>query len=325
MARAKRRKFSVGDVIRVPAGLVLIYVSILLIIKCVGTFELSPVPVIVLVMGCLVSLLFAVIGIAMSAGPFAPGMCEKNDRDREHSAALAGGTGKEGILKKDKGSRTAYPKLLTSAEACRIAKSILEEKYPGEEARLCCVYTSAMDCGTVLGEEGVSGGWHVDFYLPESKKAVLVRLARGRARISEKPWEITRKSPVEYVFALYGADPDSPEPPALPGSLINSPDIFRITREALSGAVDPELEEYYSPVMVCFPAVYIRYLQDEKSRAALKFPAAPDNAAAVICSSDELYEEDSYLFYIGAESGEILGRHAFRYPNLFYFGNSADW
>ncbi len=320
MAKTKKGGLSAGDLIRAPVGLAVIYVSIVLLIKAAGVFEWSPLPVIVSVMGVLISLLFLALGIVMSARPFAQSVGKPK-------SSAAPGEKKTGIAGKiSRGAKSSYPKLLTSSQAVEAARAALVDKYPehGETARMCCVYTSVLDCKTVVGEGGVSGGWHVDFYLPLQKRVVLVRVARGRAKIMEKDWEATRQSPVEYVFAGYGIGL-VPEPLELPASPADSPEIDRITLEALFPSVDPDLEEYYAPVMVCFPAHYLRYLQDEKTRAALGFPEPPSGSAAVICSSEDLYEEDSFLFYINPETGKILLSHTFRYPDLFTFGNSVDW
>jgi len=65
--------FSVGDAVRIPAGLIFIYLSIIAIKKAIGAFAGEPISAIVTGLGLLVGLLFIGIGLAMVFGSFFSG------------------------------------------------------------------------------------------------------------------------------------------------------------------------------------------------------------------------------------------------------------
>ena len=79
------------------------------------------------------------------------------------------------------------------------------------------------------------------------------------------------------------------------------------------------------PITLCFPAEYLRYLQEEWVREKLRFPPPPRDCVAAIYCTWELYDEDCYVLYAEAETGKVLEKHTFRFPNLFTFGSDVDW
>jgi hypothetical protein len=95
-------------------------------------------------------------------------------------------------------------------------------------------------------------------------------------------------------------------------------------------AVESGLSHQLAPLALVLPAGLLRYLQEEKAREVLAlpsppFPPSPSFCFAAICGGEDAYEEDSYLFYIESVSGKVVKEHVFRFPDLFYFGTSADW
>lgn len=218
---------------------------------------------------------------------------------------------------------------LTAREAFSIASEDLTAAYPGESenAYLCCVYTSVHDSNAVVEIDGTCQAWHFDFFLPTSRALYLVRVQKGSARGKKIEWEKTGKAPIEYTFATYGmqsADRILSEPPPLPGDWFDSPAIVASICDTLWPGDPPENRDVV-PAALFLPAEYLRYLHEQKAREALSFPPAPPDSFAAICTTEELYDEDSYLLYIKANSSEILDTRVFRFPNLFYFGSSMHW
>ena len=232
------------------------------------------------------------------------------------------------FLRKLFGRGSGQKKDLTAKEGYSLALEALRETHPteAEGARLCCIYTAVVDSDMLLDKDGTCRGWHFDFFLPASQKLFLVRVKNGKTRAREISWQKTAKAPVEYVYAMYGAESSaSPEPPRLPDDWLDSPAIVESIHEALDPHRNPKSVEELMPVALCLPADRLRYLQEEKVRKELSFPPAPRYCFAAICTTDDMYDEDCVLLYIEAATGTIAGKHVFRFPNMFYFGSSFNW
>lgn len=232
------------------------------------------------------------------------------------------------LLKKLFGGKDAPKKELTAHEAYALAREELTAKHPAEAegAYLCCFYTSVNEAEMEIQQDGTCRGWHFDFFLPTSRKLCLVRVINRKTSIKEISWERTHKKPVEYIYAMYGmgaGEAVSSEPYKIPDGWFDSPAIIESIQKAMEKYQDPKRE--LVPLALVLPAENLRYLQEEKARDALSFPPPPTYCFAAICGGEDVYEEDSYLFYIESASGRIIKEHAFRIPNIFYFGTSADW
>ncbi len=228
------------------------------------------------------------------------------------------------------GKKSQKPSQLTAREACDAAVQTLRETCPDEagSAYLCCLYTSVHDCNAIVSYSGKCEGWHCDFYLPASKELFLVRIQQGKVKTARKPWQNTVKAPVEYIFALYGMIPElgSPmEPPRLPAQWEDSPRLADAIKRHLTAQAKPDSGLEYEIIMLCMPAANLRDILAPDRREVLNFPLPPPNTMAVICASEELYEEDSVLIYLDATTAEVRRSHTYRYPNLFFFGTSVDW
>jgi hypothetical protein len=233
-----------------------------------------------------------------------------------------------GLLKRLFADGAGQKKNLTARAGYALALEALQATHPMEADRayLCCVYTSAADANVVLEKDGTSRGWHFDFFLPASRTLYLVRVQNGKTRGKQMPWQKTQKSPVEYVYAMYGMAMEQVslvEPPRIPDDWLDSPFVTAVLQEALEphGGRAESLEL----ATLCLPAEHLRYLQEDKVRNLLSLPPAPRDSFAAICSPEDPYAEDSYLLYIQATTGEVLETFVFRFPNLFYFGTSRNW
>ena len=235
-----------------------------------------------------------------------------------------------GLLNKLFAEGTGRNRDLTAREGYALALETLQTAYPMEtdKAYLCCLYTSAADANVLLEKDGTCRGWHFDFFLPGSRTLYLVRLQNGKARGKDLQWEATRKRPVEYVYAMYGMQAEQggpPEPARVVDDWIDSPAVTAAMRQALEPHITPEASAELQPVTLCLPAERLRYLQEEETRALLSLPPAPRDSLAAIYTTEDPYEEDSYLLYVEATTGKMLEMHRFRFPNLFYFGTSRNW
>ncbi len=225
----------------------------------------------------------------------------------------------------------ALPRTLTLREAWNAAIDLLRthEAHEAERARLFCLYTSVMDANEIMDRDGRCAAWHVDFFLPRSSNLFLVRFEKGRLRHRVKPWGGGKGTAVEYVFALHGVPGDPRQeagPAALPEDWADSPEIARALHEFLDPFQRPDHGEPYAPMALCLPGNGLRYLQEEKTRERLRLPPPPDRTCiTALCATDELYEEDVFLIYLDGSTGNILASHPFRFPDLFFFGNSVDW
>jgi hypothetical protein len=234
------------------------------------------------------------------------------------------------LLRKLFGGESGQKKDLTAKEGYALALGALREAYPeeAEGARLCCIYTSVVDSDMLLERDGACKGWHFDFFLPASQNLILVRVKNGKTRAKEISWQKTAKAPIEYVYAMYGAESESgahSEPARLPDDWLDSPALVESIHKALDPHRNPKSVEELAPVALCLPAESLRYLQEEKVQEELSFPSAPQDCFAAICTSDEMYDEDCVLLYLEAATGAIAGEHIFRFPNMFYFGTSFNW
>ena len=228
------------------------------------------------------------------------------------------------------GSGAAHPRELTAREGYGLARQALEEAYPVEAGAgyLCCLYTSVFDSETTILEDGKCRAWHFDFFLPDLQRLFLVRIQQGKIKTREKAWEKTQKEPVQYVLALYGMTPQlatEEGPPRLPENWADTPGLCNRLKQALEPYNSAQHGAQYAPVALCMPAEYLVDLQSEERQRRLLFPAPGRGSMAALCTTDELYEEDCFLFYLDASTGEIQQTHAFRYPSLWTFGVSVDW
>jgi len=234
------------------------------------------------------------------------------------------------LLKKMFGGGAGQKKGLSAREGYELALQTLSEAHPeaANTAYLCCLYTSLYDSDAELQEDGTCRGWHFDFFMPSSSTLYLTRVKNGKTRTRELPWDKTQKRRIEYVFATYGMQSDGgivSEPERVQEDWLDSPTIAATALEAAKPLYNPEQIDDPIIVALCLSAKCLRYLQEEKAMQQLGFPAAPENCFAAICSTDELYQEDSQLLYIEAGTGKIVQQYPFRYPDLFYFGDSRDW
>ncbi len=232
------------------------------------------------------------------------------------------------LFKKLFGGKDTPKKELTAHEAYALAREELTLKYPTEasSASLCCLYTSVNEADMEIQPDGTCRGWHVDFFLPASRNLCLVRVTKGKANVKEVSWEHTQKKPVEYIYAIYGigaGEAVSSEPLKIPDGWLDSPALMESIRKAMEKYHDPKRE--LVPLALVLPAERLRYLQEVKAREVLSFPPTPTYCFAAICGGEDLYDEDSYLFYIESATGRVIKEHVFRFPNLFFFGTSVDW
>ena len=224
----------------------------------------------------------------------------------------------------------ANPRELTAREGYEIARQKLMEAYPAEAGTgyLCCLYTSVYDSDIIISDEGKCQAWHFDFYLPSLKMLFLVRIQKGKIKTRERAWDKTKRAPVQYVSARYGMDLQlgmREEPLRLRENWSDTPRICNNLKKALEPHYSPEHGEDYAPITLCMPAEYLIDLQSEERLRSLHFPSPGQNSIAALCTTDELYEEECFLFYLDASTGEIQQTHIFRYPNLWNFGASMDW
>ena len=234
------------------------------------------------------------------------------------------------FLKKMFGGGAEQKKDLSAREGYELALESVRAAHPeaADAAYLCCAYTSVHDSDAELREDGICRAWHFDFFLPASQTLCLVRVRNGKAKPVELSWNDTQKRPVEYVFAKYGMQPEqgpASEPARVPDKWLDSPAITSAALEATRPLYESNRIADLLVVALCLPAECLRYLQEEKAKQQLDFPPAAENCFAAICSTDELYQEDSHLLYIDATTGSVVQHHPFRYPDLFYFGNSINW
>lgn len=234
------------------------------------------------------------------------------------------------LLKSLFGGKGGEKRDLTAREGYELAHETLKSAHPTEadNAYLCCMYTSVFDSNVEMKKDGTSRAWHFDFFLPQKGSVYLARVQKGKLQAKEVSWEKTGASPVEYIFAKYGAQSERGnrlEPPRLGADWQDSPAMAQAIYETLRPYSNAAKGAEFTPIAFCYPAEHLRYLQEEKPRKQLGFPPAPEGCFGVICSTDELYEEDSYLVYVQAATARALQAHVFRFPDLFSFGNSINW
>ena len=228
------------------------------------------------------------------------------------------------------GATAVNPRELTAREGYEIAKQTLMEAYPAEAGTgyLCCLYTSVFESEFMLSDEGKCQAWHFDFFLPDLKRVFLVRIQKGKVKTRERAWDKTQKAPVQYDFALYGMTPElgmREEPLRLRENWADTPQICNSLKRALEPHYSPEHGEEYTPVTLCLPAEYLIDLQSDERLKLFHFPFPGQNSIVALCTTDEVCEEDCFLFYIDVSTGEIQQTHIFRYPNLWNEGASIDW
>jgi hypothetical protein len=219
---------------------------------------------------------------------------------------------------------------MTARQAHRLALEKLRTEHPAEaeQAVLSCLYTSVFDSNLSLDFKGLCRAWHVDFFLPVSRKLCLIRVHDEKTRSRDIAWEKTAKAPVEYVFAVYGMQtgPESRiEPPRVPDNWQDSPAVSAAVAATLQSQQELIHKGRLAPLALWLPAQHLRYLHEEKTKRELTFADAPADCFGVICAGEDLYEEDCYLLYLDALTTEIRDRRAFRFPSLFTFGSSMSW
>lgn len=218
----------------------------------------------------------------------------------------------------------------TAREGYEIAQKVLMEAYPAESGNgyLCCLYTCVFDSDITPSNDGRCGAWHFDFFLPDLKMLFLVRIQKGKIKTRERAWDKTCKAPVQYAFAIYGMTPQSgmpQEPFRLRGDWADSTLIHDNLKKALEPHYSPDHVEEYAPILLCMPGEYLIDLQSDERRNLLQFPSPGRQSIAALCTTDELSDEDCFLFYLDAATGKIEQTHVFRYPDYFNFGTSVDW
>ena len=228
------------------------------------------------------------------------------------------------------GTTAVHPRELTAREGYELSKQTLMEAYPVEAGTgyLCCLYTSVLDSNITISEEGKCQAWHFDFFLPSLKRLFLVRIQKGKIKTREKAWDKTKKAPVQYTSALYGMTPHlgmKEEPLRLRENWADTPQICNSLKRALEPHYSPKHGEEYAPVTLCMPAEYLIDLQSVERLKVFHFPFPGQNNIVALCTTDEVCEEDCFLFYIDASTGEIQQTHMFRYPKLWNEATSKDW
>ncbi len=233
------------------------------------------------------------------------------------------------LLKKMFGGGAGQKKDLTAREGYALALESLKAAHPAEAdgAYPCCIYTSAADANVEFQGDGTCRGWHVDFFLPASRTLYLARVQNGKVRSKERAWDKTEKAPVEYVYALYGMQSERGilEPPRIADDWLDSPALAEAIQKTLEPHRQTPRGDELAAVTLFQPAEHLRYLKEEKAEEALSLPPAPSGCFAALCTTEDPYEQDSHLLYIGATTADVQATHVFRFPNLFYFGTSRDW
>lgn len=215
-----------------------------------------------------------------------------------------------------KGSRAP----ISAREALPLAQEAAAQWAPAKTPHLCCVYTAPEDSQLSLDREGRCRAWHVDYYLPEEQRFLLVRVQDGKV----KKWEKARdEKPVEYVYAVYGAKGQA-QPDPLPGEGIDSGVAVRAIYEACAAEIGsgPDREDYHV-FALCLPATHLRHAQAAKPLFAAP-PASAVCYGAIVAHID-VEDHDAFAVYVDVRTGHVVQKERFRFPSLVIVGCSADW
>jgi len=236
-----------------------------------------------------------------------------------------------GLLGKLFGGSAERKQAVSAREALPMAEEAMRGWSAAQagEAQLCCVYTSVEDANRDVSRDGRCRAWHLDFWFPKTRTFYLVRVTDGRAKGWERP---LGRSPVEYVYALYGnEDAANPyvEPVAAPADWADTPTVAQAAWEVFTATVGKELApavlEDYGLRCMCLNAAYLRYRHPSVQPQLLTCALPETPCYAVLITHIDIEDNDSVMVYVDATTGDVAAAERFRFPAYFNYGNSCDW